>query len=371
MKSRENALEVTKEPLAGSNLTNLIRLIIQNRFRVNFRYVPRMLYSLILSTITAPFYIAERIRFDKAIEKIEIKYDPIFIIGHWRSGTTYLHNLLSLDKNLGYFSTFHALAPGVFLGSEKIFRPILLYSLPEKRPMDDVVMDADLPQEEEYAVGAFFPYSYYNGWCFPRNMEFYNRFVCMEDVPQKAIEEWKEVYLYLLKKVTLCRYDRRLVLKNPVFTARIKLILEMFPGAKFIFIYRNPYNVYFSMMKFMKILIPLYCVQKPPAIEEIEKSMMQLYTQMFKKYLKEKRYIPEGNLVETKYEDFIQQPFEELKRIYAELNMEDFKESEKAFWEYIASQASFKRDKYAINDEIKEKIFKEWDFAFKEFGYDK
>lgn len=367
---KENAFILTKTPLAGYNLTNIFYLLIKARFKVNYRYIPRLLYSITLSSTMAPFRIAERIKFDKIIRTTEIKYDPIFILGHWRSGTTYLHNILYLDKKLGYFSTFQTYLPGVFLVGKKLFEPVVASSIPKKRPMDEVVMDVDLPQEEEYAVAAFSPYSCYHGPSFPRNSEFYNRFVCMENVPKKVIEKWKEVYLYLLKKVTFCRDGKRLVLKNPSNTARIKLLLEMFPDAKFIHLYRNPYHIYQSMMRFLMIITPLFCVQKPPKIEDVEKIMMDLYIEIFEKYFTERRYIPEGNLVEVRYEDFIQHPLRELKRIYTELHLNGFKESEKAYSEYIANQANMKIHRYEINEGLKEKVYKKWGFVFKEFGYE-
>jgi len=42
---QENTLVVTKEPLAGNSLTYIFRLLTQNRFSVDFRYMPRLLYS--------------------------------------------------------------------------------------------------------------------------------------------------------------------------------------------------------------------------------------------------------------------------------------------------------------------------------------
>ncbi|HID25566.1 MAG TPA: hypothetical protein EYP23_03785 [Thermoplasmata archaeon] len=57
--------------------------------------------------------------------------------------------------------------------------------------------ELELQQEDEYSVGALIPYAYYNGWCFPRNMEFYNKFVCMENVSKEILEEWKKpVFIY-------------------------------------------------------------------------------------------------------------------------------------------------------------------------------
>ena len=162
------------------------------------------------------------------------------------------------------------------------------HSLPT-RPEDNVPLGADLPQEEEYAIGNISPYSFYNGWCFPKNMEFYYRFVCMEDVPKKAVEEWKKVYINFLKKVTFLNNGKQLVLKNPANTGRVKLLLEMFPSAKFIHIYRNPYHVFLSMKRDIETEMSLYCVQKPKKWDFIEKAMVELYNKMYKKYFKEKK----------------------------------------------------------------------------------
>ena len=329
-----------------------------------------MLYALTLSGIIGAFHLKEEMQFRRKIEDTTISHPPLSIIGHWRSGTTYLHNVISQDKSFGFCSTFTATLPGVFLSGEKLFKPILSASIPERRPMDDVDMGPDLPQEEEYAIGAFTPYTYYNGGCFPRNMEFYYRFVCMEDVPQRAINEWKEKYLYLLKKLTLYREGRRLALKNPSNTARIKLLLEMFPDAQFIHIYRNPYEVYFSMMKFLRIVLPRYCVQRPPPMEEIERHMMDLYVKMYRKYFKEKDEVPDGNLTEVKYEDFLKRPMTEIKRMYSELNLKSFRDAREKISEYVKSQKSIRRSVYAMDEETKEKIYRKWGFAFDAFGYE-
>jgi len=236
--------------------------------------------------------------------------------------------------------------------------------------MDDVAMGADLPQEDEYSLGAVLPYAYYNGWCLPRNMRFYNGFVCMQDVPYEVLREWKEDYLYMIKKVTLYWKGKQLILKNPANTARVKLLLEMFPDAKFIHIYRNPYHVYLSMMRFMRIVTPLYCLQVPPELGKVEKMMMDLYAEMHKKYLRERDIVPDGNLFELKYEDFVKQPLREVKSMYRELGLKGFKKSEQSFIEFIESQVNVRTREYVVDEELREKINKRWSFAIKAFGYE-
>lgn len=364
-----NVFDVKYEPLAGANVTNILRLYAQNKFLIDFRYMPRMLYATALSNIIAPFRIKENIVFNKKIKQTEIKHPPLFIIGHWRSGTTYIHNMLSFDNTFGFCSTFTATVPGVFLGSEKLFKPVLAGSITEKRPMDDVPMGTDLPQEEEYAIGAFIPYAYYNGWIFPKNMSFYNNFVCMENVSKEIVNEWKETYLYFLKKLTYYRDGKRLILKNPAHTARIKLLLEMFPDAQFINIYRNPYHLYYSMLRFLRIVVPIYCIQKHD-MQKLEEYMFDLYGQMYRKYFQERNLIPKGNLVEIQYEDFIQNPLKNVEKIYTTLGLKNFEANKKNFSDYASSQKFFKVSTYNVESNVKDKINKKWNFVFEKFGYE-
>lgn len=369
-KLKENTLVVTQEPLAGATLSNLLRLFVQNKFKIDFRYMPRAVYSLTLSSLLFPLRLIEHVKFEKAVEKTEIKHDPVFIIGHWRSGTTYLHNVLSLDENLGYLTTFSAFVPSLCLEFEKFFKPFVSRSMPKKRPMDDVRIDADLPQEEEYAIAALSPFSIHHSTCFPRNTMRYNKFAFLKDMSKETVEEWEKIYLHILKKLTLKNNGRQLVLKNPSNTARVKLLLEMFPDAKFIHIYRDPYSVYSSMMNFLTIVGPLYCLQKPPSMKDLEKQVLTIYKKMYMKYFEEKGYIPNGNLIEIKYEDFIQHPLQNIKKIYNDLSLKDYKKSENAFMKYIDGQHNFYKNKHDLDENIKRKISSKWKFAFLEFGYE-
>ncbi len=363
-------LNITFTPLPGSTFTNLLRLFAQNKFRISIIGIPRAAYSLLMSALLSPLNLYERMKYRKKIEETKIEKPPLFIIGHWRSGTTYMHNLISQDKQFGYPTTFQTVVPALFLSFEKQIKPIVEASLPPTRPEDNVPLAADYPQEEEYAMGNLCPYAFYNGWCFPRNMEFYYKFVCMEDVGSRVIEGWKRTYLYFLKKVTLYWKGKQLVLKNPANTARIKLLLEMFPDAKFIHIYRNPYHVFLSMKRDIEAEMTLYCVQKPKPWEEIEKAMVNLYNKMFEKYFRESELIPEGNLVEVRYEDFVAEPFKEAKRIYEELNLPGFEKVKNEFKKFIAMQASIKPHRYVIDEELREKIYRYFKMTIERWGYE-
>jgi omega-hydroxy-beta-dihydromenaquinone-9 sulfotransferase len=368
---KPTTLMVKNTPLPGYSLPNFLRLLAQNHFHVSPRYLPRLTYSAALCGVITPFYIRERIKYDKKIKETKITKDPIFIIGHWRCGTTLLHNILSKDPQFGYFNTFQAYVPTIYLSAEKLFKPLVVSSLPKKRPMDNGDLDADLPQEDQYALASITPYSYYNGWCFPQNMQHYNDFICMTNQTQDTINHWRQAYLHLLKKATLYHHGKQLILKNQDNTGKIPLLLDMFPDAKFIHINRNPYDLYKSMMKFINRVLPRYCIQTPPPLEELEDRMMALYAQMTQKYLTDKSLIPEGNLVEIRYEDFYKQPLHTVKTLYDDLNLNGYKNAEQAFTTYLTTQQTIHDDHkhYTFTEPQLKKIENHWGFAVRHYNY--
>ncbi len=90
---------------------------------------------------------------------------------------------------------------------------------------------------------------------------------------------------------------------------------------------------------------------------------------MMQKYLAERDEIPDGNLIEIRYEDFITQPFQGIKNVYETLHLKGFLDVQSAFRVYIDSQKSITTDQYILNEEIQQKIERKWSFAIKEFGY--
>jgi len=367
---KENYLIVTRQPLAGSTFINLIKVLIENRFRVNWKFIPRALYVFLMTIFTTPLRIQERKKFDKKIEKIKIK-QPIFIIGHWRSGTTFLNYLMSQDKKLAYSSTMETLDPSIFLAYENLLKSIVTKSLPNKRPMDNLEMKAMLPYEEEYAIANLSPYSFYHAWYFPKKIDYYfKRYVLFEDVDKEVIEEWEKTYTYFLQKISYKHDGKQIMLKSLVNTGKIKYLLAAFPDAKFIHLYRNPYEVYMSTWKLYNSILPIFSFQDIDK-GDLDKSIINIYKQLYSKFLEQKHLIPKQNLIELKFEDFIKEPMKTVEIIYSKLDIPGFKNAKPAFEKYVKKHENYKKNHHKFDEEIKDKVSKEWDFAFKEFGYKK
>jgi hypothetical protein len=263
------------------------------------------------------------------------------------------------------------LGPNIFLSYEKMLNKIVTNGLPSKRPMDKLEMKPYLPYEEEYAIANLSPYSFYHAWYFPKKIEHYfKKYVLFEGVSENIISDWKKSYIYFLKKISYKNKEKQIVLKSLVNTAKIKHILEMFPDAKFIHLYRNPYPLYYSTWKLYNSILPIFSFQNVDK-EKLDKTIVDIYKKIYKKFFKEKNLIPKENLIEIKYEEFTNNPIKTLERIYKQFKIRNFNTTKHKFESYIKKHENYEKNHHKMNDKIKEKIYNEWKFAFKKFDYNK
>jgi omega-hydroxy-beta-dihydromenaquinone-9 sulfotransferase len=362
-------LILKEEPMAGFTLLNILRVLIDNKFKVYPKYWLRFLYAFFLSLITFPLRFIEYGRFHKKIKNTTIKKDPVFVIGHYRTGTTYLMTLLAKDKSKGYVSNMEGYCPNFFLAFPRLTKSLLDSSLPEKRPMDDVIMGAEEPTEEEYSIGAFTKYGYYNGFIFPQNFDLYTRYLTFEDMP-KDLGKWKKAYYYFVQKMTLKYNGKQLILKNPTNSYRIKHLLEMFPNAKFIHTHRDPYEVFLSTMKFFDEVFALYTLQ-PWDKNKMKLDILQNYRLLYQYLNRDIGLIPKDRIIHVRYSDFVVSPMDVLEKIYQKLDLDGFEEYKKDFQIYVDSQKQYKPNKHRICDDDIINVNKFWENMQKTYGYRK
>jgi hypothetical protein len=173
----------------------------------------------------------------------------------------------------------------------------------------------------------------------------------------------------MLRKATFKEGGKRLVIKNCSDSARIKALLELFPDAKFIHTYRNPYDVFRSTQHLYRTVLVRAQVQEID-LKELETWVLQFYTQLMQKFFAVKSLIPKGNLVEIKYEDLDKEPLAQLRRIYETLGLPGFAEAEPAFKAYLDSIKGYQKNVYKkLEDSLIQNVNQNWSFALKELGY--
>ena len=162
---------------------------------------------------------------------------------------------------------------------------------------------------------------------------------------------------------------KQLVLKNPANTARIKFLLELYPDAKFIHIYRNPYIVYPSTQNLFQKAIRPFMLQKV-SDDEINDYIINIYKDIMKSYFNERNLIPKHNLTEIRYEEVEKNPILQLNQIYSELSLDGFDKVKPKFARYLKSVNGYKKNAYKLDENMVNIIDKNWGFAINKWKYD-
>lgn len=368
MTKKKTKLKIAENPLAGGSLLNWIRLWRDNG-KIERIYLPRAMYITLMTLIFAPFRALQKILFGKKIQTTRIEGDPIFVLGHFRNGGTHLLNCLTQDPQWGFMSTTQALLPELFLLGRPI-REIFNLFLHEKRPMDNMLVSPESPEEPEHAICNTIPYGFYQGLCFPdRMMDYFDNSVSFENDPDREIQTlWEKAYRQILQACTLTNDGKQLILKNPPDTARVQSLLKLYPNAKFIFLYRNPYVMYPSIRNFYQAYIVDWQL-KDISTGELEKNILEIYRGMMDRYHADKGLIPPGSLLEVKFEDLEARPLEELERIYLELGLEGFDNAKPRFQAYIDSQKDYQKNYYSLTPQEIKRIEENWSEDIRRWGY--
>ncbi len=353
----------------GISLPKWLHLLWKNKFAIDPCYWPKALFFTGNILLNVPIHLIEYIRFNKKIKHTTVA-PPIFILGHPRSGTTFLQYVLSKDPNFAFCSTSEGLMPNIFLTAGKFTQKILEAAMPATRPQDNVKAGATLPIEEEFALGNMSNTSWVHGLYFPRNIyKWFDQYVTFNNPDQSIKQYWKQHFDYFLKKLSLRYPGKSLLLKSPANTGRLKEIYELYPNAKFIHIYRDPFKVYLSNERLYEKILPIIGFQKV-SNSFMEDHILYAYEHMYKKYLADRSLIPKDQIIEFSYEDFIASPIDIAEKVYNHLSLGSFEKALPFLLEELQSNADYKTNAYVkIDKTTHEKIIRRWGFAFKAFGY--
>ena len=353
--------------LNGVTLGDWLRLLAANGFNIPPRFWYRALATTSQSAFNSLLAAWERHYYLPRVESIEVR-QPIFILGHWRSGTTHLHNLLSQDDRFSFPNLFQSLNPLTFLTSERILSRLLRFLVPRTRPFDNIALDFTQPCEDDFALWQASEYSSYMTWSFFKNRGRYDRYLTLRDVSEHEREHWKATLLIFLKKVTW-KCKKPLILKSPQHTARIRVLLKMFPDAKFVHIHRNPYEVFPSTVHLNATMARDVGFQKS-ALDALKERVIQQYVEMYDSFFQEKQTIQEKRFCEVAYEDLEQNPEETLRYVYEQIELGDFEIVRSNIHAYLGSIGQYTKNEYpALPEATKKRIRTEWKRNFEAWGY--
>ncbi len=353
---------------AGIGFSRLVRLVRRNSISCHPKYLLRLLFLSQSALWTDLFSSIERKRYGKEIESYPVPDNPIFIIGHWRTGTTLLHQLLNLDPNLAAPTLFQVAEPNCFISSYRYYLPVFSMLVPENRPMDNVKIGMNEPQEDEYAIYRMTDYSPIERLVFPKNSSYFV-LDCTSFLPVQEHErkEWERQLCYYFRKLSFF-HGKTIVSKNPFNSLRIKELATLFPKARFIHIVRHPYEVVPSTIHMWKIVLAqnkMNCKGSDPGIEEVTKGLHKFLTTIEK----DKSVVPVENFYELKFEDLEADPVAEFRKIYSRFQMPFDDALSQKIQSFIDSLKDYRKNVFHLSDDDKEMIHNQVHQHMQNFNY--
>jgi hypothetical protein len=361
--------EVTDHQLSITLPKIWLRLIRDNKITQRGMY--RKIWLFVL--LTWPFQLIQRLLFNRKIRKVNLdEQPPLFILGHWRSGTTHLHYTMAKDPQFSYLSSYQAFLLNVVLLGRTWLKVILSPLMPDTRPQDNIKMTVDAPAEEEQPLTNISNYSGMHSFFFPKNISYHDKFNLFKGIRPFEKRRWQRHYTYLLKLISYANGgERQLLLKNPHNTGRVLELLELFPNSKFLFIHRDPYNVFHSTCHLYHTMLRSQFMHDFTD-EEIEGRVLYNFETTMGKYLEERHLIPKNRLVEISYEEMEQAPMETVEKIYQTIGLTGLEEARPLISAYFESVQDYKKNCFPDLSGAQIKAINErWDFAFKAWGYEK
>ena len=353
----------------GMRFGTWIGLLRRGSFDVTLNCLPNILTVTIWAPINSLLYFVSEALYGRRADAVGLDPSPVFILGHWRSGTTLLHDLMNCDPALAAPTTYECFFPNHFLLSERAIGRLFNVFLPKKRPQDDVPVAMDRPQEDEFALSILGLGTPYNSLAFPRQGPVDETYLDLQDLDEAARADWANGFLWFCRRLAL-KHARRLLLKSPPHTARIKLLLELFPDARFIHISRDPFAVVPSTIKLWRALYSTQGLHNPALIDPwLETHVIETFQRMDKAYEAGRALIPEGHLVEIRMEDFIADPGGVIEDVYVRLGLEGFDEAVPAFEAFLAARGIHAGGAYALAPEMESRIEEQLAPYMARFGY--
>lgn len=287
-----------------------------------------MLREMFLTALSNRLYIQEAFRSNQDAIKRPVQ-QPIFIVGHPRTGTTLLHNLFSQDPDNRVLRMYETLAPASLtvgtanreqaLKNAARFIKATYYIAPQIPVIHP--LDASGPDECLKLIE--------NTFTSPHFLLYFQADKYWRWLLDKDTEYFLEIYEYHKQQLQLLQgndHSYRWILKAPVHLFFLDALLKVYPDAFIIHTHRSPEDA-----------VPSFCslaaVSRGIASDvvdtsEIGRLSLDLFAEANRRAEKAKQTLDSKQLYDLDYSDLIKNPIETIRSIYNHFDLEMSKDTE-------------------------------------------
>lgn len=313
------------------------------------------------------FSVAESIQrsaFARQLRDTDPPQDPVFVLGFWRSGTTFLHELLCQDERFTFATTTQCMHAATMLlgrrtpaGSQGAI----------KRPMDDVLVSADSPQEDEFAFLSLGVPSPYRAILLPSEIRSLSKALDPDDLPavsRRVLENGIQDFLRRLRLID----SRTPVLKSPTHTFRLRILYHAYPRAKFIMALRDPYEVWASNLRLWQALFDRYALVTWRD-EDLRTFVAEAYLRMSQIALAARSELPPSRYTEVRFEQLDSDPIGALGHVYQALEWPGFEAVAPRIRRLLEARPVYRHASYSFSEEDTREIGARLGAAIETLGY--
>jgi omega-hydroxy-beta-dihydromenaquinone-9 sulfotransferase len=298
----------------------------------------------------------------RILDRLDLR-PPLFLVGHWRSGTTLLHELLALDEDFATPSTYACFNPHQFL--------LARHRAPSEtrlaRPTGDMTVSPSSPQEEEFALLCMGATSPYEAFLFPSALHQLEA-LCDPDLFEHARElRWNEAITWILKATAYVGgAEKRLLIKSPANSFRIPRLSVLFPGAIFIRLVREPCAVFASTLRLWQTMWERYALAAPLVREVLIERILATRLTLEQRLQRALRTLPADRVATVRYEDLVADPCHAIELLYDRLALGDPSSLLPKVRAYMTRNPSSANDS---TEDWRRLVQARWPEMFDEFGY--
>jgi len=311
---------------------------------------------------------------------------PVFIIGNFRSGTTFLHRLFAKDeKRFTCLKTWEIyLAPSI--SQRKLIKGLYildkLLGSPIGRKIDKIEKNmfqpfklhrVGLKEPEEDEGLLFYIFSSLFIWfLFPVQDE-----VKIFHYFDREMPVWRKKGIMKFYRSCVQRHlfahgvNKQFLSKNTSFAPKIDSLLKYFPGAKIIYVIRNPLEMFPSEMSWFSFCWQCFCnlLEEFPFKKEVIEMSKHWYTYPVNRLKQE----PKENYILLNYDNIIKNPEKTVKKVYKRFGFNMSRRFEEIIKHETEKAKSFKRSKISALNKIgltKKQIINEFREIYDHFQFD-
>ena len=265
--------------------------------------------------------------------RVKIK-QPVFIFANPRSGSTYLHQLMTHDDRFVYMKLAHTIFPSVSF--TKLYQLLSFIDRKTGNPVKWLMkkiesvffsgwknihpLGFNKTEEDEgiYTLALISPAVFL---AFPF-LHLVKESWLLDNEEEKVKNATMNYYENCLKRFVYARGRNKIYLsKNVLSSGRINCLLKRFPDAKIIYAVRNPYEALPSFISMFGAMYPAIRPRMKPDDEAMQ-AWAFLGIAFYKHFNEARKNISENNLAEIRYDDLVATPSSTIEKIYAKLQFD-------------------------------------------------